>query len=251
MASASMSGVDSFLTQVERVREEIGVKFRRAHQVLLERESALLSELQQIEARYKGERVAEQIREITASKEQLMATMKGNDNQGTLKQSVALLDVRIRELKVDLETVKDRLGSVVFEWEGELERMLSETGVIRVRAVLDYKKKGEPVKTACKWQGGKTAKGGVFSDPTSIAICPQSENIYISDGATNCVKVFTKSFEFLFKFSENRNCPFSMCLSLNKLFVAQCIVNCLNVYSTDGKFLQSVGRKGSKELCRI
>ena len=99
MASASMSGVDSFLTQVERVREKIGVKFRRAHQVLLERESALLSELQQIEARYKGEGVAEQIREITASKEQLMATMKGNENQETLKQSVAPLDARIRELR--------------------------------------------------------------------------------------------------------------------------------------------------------
>ena len=136
----------------------------------------------------------------------------------------------------------------MFEWEGELERMLSETGVIRVRAVLDYKKKGKPVKTACKYRGGRTAKNGMFSDPTSIAICPQSENIYISDFDTNCIQVFTKSFEFLFKFSEKMNRPFSICLSQNKLLITQFGGNCLNIYSTDGKFLQSVGRKGSKEL---
>ena len=136
----------------------------------------------------------------------------------------------------------------MFEWEGELERMLSETSVIRVRAVLDYMKKGKPVNTACKWKGGRTAKYGVFYGPTSIAICPQSENIYISDGATNCVQVFTKSFEFLFKFCEKMTGPFSMFLSQNKLFITQFVGNSLNVYSTGGKPLHSVGRKGSKEL---
>ena len=248
MASASMSGVDSFLTQVERVREKIGVKFRRAHQVLMDREADLLLELQQLEARYRGEGVSEQMREITASKEQLMTIMKGNENQETLKQSVALLDVRMRELEIGLETVKDRLGSVVFEWDGELERMLSETGVIRVRAALDYKKKGEPVKTACKFQKGSTTTDGVFHCPISIVISSKTENIYISDFDANIVQVFTKSFEFLFKFSEKMSGPFGMCISENKLFVIQLKGNTLNVYSTEGKFLQLVGRKGNKQL---
>ena len=246
MASASLSG-DSFLTQVERVREEIGVKFHRAHQVLVDREEDLLLELQQLELSYKGGGVSEQIREITASKEQLIAIMKGNENQETLKQSVAPLDARMKELEIGLETVKDKLGSVVFEWDGELERMLSETGVIRVRAALDYKKKGEPVKTACKFQKGRTITDGVFHCPTSIAICPKTENIYISDGDANIVQVFTKSFEFLFKFSEKMNEPFGMCISENKLFVIQFKGNTLNVYSTEGEFLQSVGRRGGKQ----
>ena len=243
-----MSGVDSFLTQVERVREKIGVKFHRAHQVLVDREEDLILELQQLEARYRGEGVSEQMREITASKEQLIGTMKENENKETLKQSVALLDARMRELEIGLETVKDRLGSVVFEWDGELERMLSETGVIRVRAALDYKKKGEPVKTACKFQKGRTTADGVFNSPTAIVICPETENIYISDGDANCVQVFTKSFEFLFKFSEKMGAPFSMCITQKKLFVAQVQSNSLNLYSIEGKCLQSVGRKGSKDL---
>ena len=248
MASASMSVDDSFLTQVERVREEIGLKFRKAHQVLMNRESALLSELQQLEARYRGDGVSEQMQEITASKEQLMTTMKGNENKDTLKQSVALLDVRMKELEIGLETVKDRLGSVVFEWDGELERMLSETGVIRVRAALDYKKKGEPVKTACKFQKGRTITESVFLSPSSIVIYPETGNIYISYGDADCVQVFTKSFEFLFKFSEKMSDPSGMCISENKVFTTQLTGNTLNVYSTKGKFLQSTGRKGDKQL---
>ena len=250
MASASMSGVDSFLAQVEIARDKIGEKFRRAHQVLLERESALLSELQRLEARYRGEEVTEQIREIKTSKEQLIGTMKGNENQQTLAQSVALLDARIRELEIGLETVKDGLGSVVFEWDGELERILSETGVIRVgvRTVLGYRKKGEPVKTACKYQKEMTATDAVFNYPTSIVISPQSENIYISDSDADSIQVFTKSFEFLFKFSEKMDIPSGMCISQNKLFIIQTGGHCLNLYSIDGNFLNSVGKKGNKEL---
>ena len=133
--------------------------------MLLERESALLSEIQLLEARYRGKGVAEQIRDLTATKEQVMTRMKGDENKETLKQGISLLDARMTELEEDLETVKDRLGSVVFEWDGELERMLSETGVIRVSAALDYKKKWEPVKTACKCV--VEMADGVFAGPTS------------------------------------------------------------------------------------
>ena len=247
MASPSVSDGDSFLRQVARARERIGVKFRRAHQVLQEREAALLLELQQLEDRYSGEGVAEQIREITASKEQLMARMKRNENQPTLKESVALLDARMRELEVSLGTVKDRLGSVAFEWDGELERMLSGTGVIRMGAVLDYKKKGKPVLVACKHRETDIPTDGVLDFVTSIVICPQSENVYISDDY-NCIQVFNKSLKFLFKFSDELDSPSDMCISQNKLFVTQFDGNSLNVYSTEGKFLRSVGREGNKKL---
>ena len=49
MASARVVGENSFLSQVESVRVELRERVARAHQVLQERETALLSELQQLE----------------------------------------------------------------------------------------------------------------------------------------------------------------------------------------------------------
>ena len=43
MATAVISGESSFLTQIEKVRVELREKVARAHQVLQERETALLS----------------------------------------------------------------------------------------------------------------------------------------------------------------------------------------------------------------
>ena len=249
MASAdALVEEESFLTQVERAREKIGVKFRRAHQVLMDRESTLLSDLQQLESRYRGEGVAVQIREITASKEQLMTTMKGNENQRKLRHKFASLDTRIRELEFSLERVRDKLGSVVFEWNGELERMLSEAGVIRVRAALDYKKKGKPIKTACKHMNEPSKVDGTFCCPQSIAIHPQTKNIYISDEGNNRVQIFSHSLEFILKFNGRMNTPGGLCISQNKVLVTQHKSHCLNVYSIGGQFLRSVGKLGEREL---
>ena len=49
MATARLVGEHPFLSQVERVRVELRERVARAHQVLQERETALLSELQQLE----------------------------------------------------------------------------------------------------------------------------------------------------------------------------------------------------------
>ena len=45
------------------------------------------------------------------------------------------------------------------------------------------------------------------------------------------------------------NVPYGICINLNKVYVTQySIANSLTVYSTEGKYIQSVGREGNKEL---
>ena len=61
MASARVSAENQFLSQVERVRVELRERVARSHHVLQERETALLSELQQLEDTYRGEGVDKQI----------------------------------------------------------------------------------------------------------------------------------------------------------------------------------------------
>ena len=68
MASANVPVENPFLTQIERVRVELRERVARAHQVLQERETALLSELQQLEDTYRGEGVGKQIDQLRISK---------------------------------------------------------------------------------------------------------------------------------------------------------------------------------------
>ena len=72
MASARVSGENSFLSQVERVRVELRERVARAHQVLQERETALLSALQQLEDTYMGEGVDKQIDQLRIKKSKLL-----------------------------------------------------------------------------------------------------------------------------------------------------------------------------------
>ena len=85
MASANVPGENTFLSQLERARIELREKVARAHQVLRERETALLSELQQLEDTYRGEGVDRQIDQLRISKEQLTATLTDSKNKEYLE----------------------------------------------------------------------------------------------------------------------------------------------------------------------
>ena len=248
MASARVEGDNPFLSQVERVRVELRERVARAHQVLQERETALLSELQQLEDTYRGEGVDKQIDQLRIHKEQTIATLTDNKNKEILEQSVALLDARMRELEANLETARDSMIRVELEWDGKLEGMLSRTGSIRVRGEPDYKEKGNLVMVAGKHRNNISSTPGDFCHPKSIAIDSETNNIYVCDGGNNRVQVFNESLEFLFTFSDKKNSPYCICIDLNRVYVTQIRANTLTVYSTEGKYIQSVGRRGTKEL---
>ena len=248
MASARVSGENQFLSQVGRVRVELRERVARAHQVLQERETALLSELQQLEDTYRGEGVDKQIDQLRIIKEQTIATLTDNKNKEFLEQSVVQLDARMRELEANLETARDRMRRVELEWDVNLEGMLSRTGSIRVRKVPDYKEKGNAVMVAGKHRKETSSTPGEFCNPSSIAIDSETNNIYVCDERNNRIQVFNESLEFLFTFSDKMYLPRGICINLNRVYVTHIRANILTVYSTEGKYIQSVGRKGNKEL---
>ena len=91
MASANELRNDSFLSQVERVRREIATKIQRSHQVLVEREAILLSELDELVVRYRGEGVNQQIEELNRLKESQLSSVKENENKEFVKKSVSTI----------------------------------------------------------------------------------------------------------------------------------------------------------------
>ena len=251
MASADCVGEESFLSYVERVRSEIQSKFLRAHNILQDREADLLAELQRLVDEYTGKRITQQIKQLSVSKDALRETLTGNDNKETLDQSLAPIDARIKELKTNLQRARDTYKRVSLEWDVELDKKLSVAGDIQLNVVKegirDYREIGEPVVVFGKHSEERYSPGA-FYYPRGISINPENNSIYICDGWNDRVQVYNKSFEFVFQFSEKMEMPAGICIKHKKIYVTQYSFHSLNVYSTEGKFLNSVGVKGKKKL---
>ena len=251
MASADCVGEESFLSHVERVRSEIQSKFLIAHNILQEREADLLAELQRLVEEYTGKRITQQIKQLSVSKDALRETLTENENKEILDQNIASIDARIKKLETSLQRAKDTFKRVSLEWDVELDKKMSVAGDIRLNALKEgareYKEIGEPVVVFGKHSKERSSPG-VFCYPRGIAINPENNIIYICDGGMDRVQVYNKSFEFIFQFSEKMEAPVGICFKQNKVYVTQYTSHCLNVYSTEGKFLKSVGVKGKKKL---
>ena len=251
MASADCVGEESFLSHVERVRSEIQSKFLRAHNILQDREADLLAELQRLVEEYTGKRITQQIKQLSVSKDALRETLTENENKEILDQNIASIDARIKELETSLQRAKDTYKIVSLEWDVELDNKLSVAGDIRLNAVKggarDYREIGEPIVVIGK-HNKEGSSPGVFCYPNGIAINPENNSFYICDGGNNRVQVYNKSFEFVFQLCEKMGTPAGICIKQNKVYVTQYTSHCLNVYSTEGKFLKSVGVKGKKVL---
>ena len=162
MASANVLAEDSFLTHLECVRVELRERVSRAHEVLQERETALLSELQQLENRYRG--VVKEIQELSRWKKQALIIFQKNNYQNLYIQ-IYQMDARMRELQTILETARDKIIRMELEWDGNIEGILSRTGSIRMRRVSDYKEKGNNV-TVAAYYSKKRRKATSESSPT-------------------------------------------------------------------------------------
>ena len=248
MATPNAQERDRFLKHVSRVREEIGRKFFRAHQVLEERETELLSELDQLEERYRGDAITEQIDDLNKLREVQLSTSKVNNNKDLLMQHVSELDDRVRKLREDWEKERASMRRVELEWDAELEARLNVLGAIRVSSVRDYKEIENPVIVVGKLSEEPSESAGMFCNPRSIAIHPETNYVYVCDAGNDRVQVFTKSLEFLIDFSEEMSYPSDLCISNNSVYVTQYSGHCLNEYTAEGNFLKSVGKEGKKKL---
>ena len=161
-------------------------------------------------------------------------------------------DARITELETKLQTAKDTYRSVSLEWDVELDKKLSLAGKIRLNSVRegirDYKAIEYPVAVFGEHNTERSSLPGIFCYPNAIAINTENNFIYICDGGNDRVQVFNKSFEFVFQFNDKINTPAGICIKQDKVYVTQYRSHCLNVYSTEGKFLTSVGVKGRNKL---
>ena len=226
MASANTSVKDSFLSQLESVRVELKEKVSRAHQVLQGRETALLSELQQLEENYKGEKVNEQIDPLRIIKEQNITALKDNENKEIHKRNRAVLDSTRDMRRVELE------------WD--LEGILGKIGSIRVSGLPDFKGEIYPVILHNKSiMDTSSTPADLFL--LSVAIDPYINNIYYYDCRSSQVN-------FIYTFTDEMKMPRVIFINLNKVYVTQDIANSLSGYFLGRRYIKSVGREDEKQL---
>ena len=241
---------ESFLSHIVRVRSEIQTKFLIAHKILQDREADLLAELQILVDKYTGDGVIQQIKQLSVCEDILRDTLTENENREFLDQSLASINARIKVLRNKLQRDKDTYNSISLEWDVQLEKSMSVAGGVQLNAkkkgIRDYKV-GEPVVVFGKHNNQKSSLPGVFCRPSGITINPLTNYIYICDPGNNRIQVFNEFFEFVFIFNEKMGSPLGICLNIF-LYVTQFHSNCLNVYSTEGKYLTSVGQKGVRVL---
>ena len=243
MASVNVPVENPFLTQIERVRVEILERVARAHQVLQERETALLSELQQLEDTYRGEGVARQIHEFCRLSKQAVLSLQRIGMQEVHKQFITQLDARMREPEASAETAGDRMRRVELEWDGNLEGLLSRTGSIRVSSAHTSKEKVYSIMQAGKHRNYDYSTPVLFSY-FSIAFVAETNIFYICGGDQH-LQVFN---EFSLTLCCKMNSTIGIFLHLNKVYVPQCIADSFTIYSNENRYIHPSELEGQEKL---
>ena len=255
---ASRHVATNFPEQIKETRERIRDSFKRSHEALQEREAVLLSRVDEVEEEYysKTEKLNKLIESLDKNKSLTSDTLTDNELNETYQQICSVIDTKIKQLTKQTDT------SIEFEWDNLFEAGIEQLGIIKLNSqtvslptsifpphvkciVPDYKTKQLPTAYCCKNSEQKSP--GELNNPGCLTIHYKTGNIYIADENNHCVQVFGCNGDYLFMFSEKMNTPAGICISQDKVFVAQLIGHCINMYELEGKLIKSVGSEGNGE----
>ena len=246
-------GNDAFFYELETARAGIRYKFSRAHNILQEKENELLSQLQEVENNYIKQQLNrnKSREELMATKENLQAFLKENENKEILFKMLTSLEDKLKQMKDG--------GVIQLTWyrEEELEYLLTQVCAIQLRTkytlrklvipMIDYHAKSDPVLVACKYRPN-SVQVKHFKSPTAVAIHPLTKNIYVIDALNNRIQVFGSNCNFLFTVTESMDYPAGICFDDNRMYVTQFTGNVITVYTEKGEFVQSIGSLGDSLL---
>ena len=116
-----------------------------------------------------------------------------------------------------------------------------------VESDIEYTKKTQPVMSVC----GEGSGDGQLLSPFGVAIDPNTNNIYVADNVSCCIKVFDSAAKYLFKVGHlaregKMYCPRGIAISGNSFFISR--NSCILKYHLNGKFVSRIGECGDGEL---
>ena len=248
---ASVHLESNFLNHIKETRKKIQDSFKRVHETLQVRESNLFTRIDEIENGYKDKsgEIKELLEDLNRLRTHSAQALKSNQLADTNQLIRKAIDDKIAQLTADIDCC------IEFEWDTQLEANLENIGKIKLPntfplgikpIVPDYKAKQLSPMFFCNKSSNKKTPGEL-NNPTSMVIHYKTGNLYIADGFSSCVKVFSCNGDYLFKFSQKMSSPRGICISQNKVFVSQYNDHCINIYELEGKLIKSFGSEGSGE----
>ena len=100
----------------------------------------------------------------------------------------------------------------------------------------------------------KGNKFGELSSGYGVAIDPRNRYIYVCDFENNCVQVFFENLQPVFVICDSKlsrqkkfSGPWGIDIEGTRVYVTQNKRGCVNVYSSEGKFLTQIGKEGSEK----
>ena len=239
---------DNFQLELSRVRKEIESVFTELIDCLESQKKHLFDELNDILIRYQSYK--NETDELTKRKVQLERL--SHQNQGQYSGSVKSLQTTfLKQIDEELKTIvmpaRPKLVRFVCD-KNKLVREVNELCKLVERvSEIDYKSKTQSVISVCD----KGTANEQLDCPCGVTVDHNTGNIYVADCANHCVKVFDNSAKYLFKFGDVKeegkmSSPKGLLIRGNTVFVSH--NHCILVYQLDGKFVSSIGSRGSGEL---
>ena len=105
-----------------------------------------------------------------------------------------------------------------------------------------YQVKTKPLMIAEKIAQYNSSKKGDFYFTHSIAIDSETDYVYVCDWTNDRIQVFNEYLQFVFSFYEEIHCPVGIGISFGRVYLTQNKVPSLTAHSTEGRFIQSVGK---------
>ena len=239
---------DNFQLELSRVRKEIESMFTELIDCLESRKKHLFDELNDILICYQSYK--SETEELTKRKIELERLSHQNQGQFLL----LLKSVQNKILKI----IDEELKTIVMPARPKLVRFVCDKNklvcevnelckLVERVSEIDYKSKTQSVISVCD----RGTSNDQLNYPRGVTVDHNTGNIYVADWYNHCVKVFDNTAKYLLKFGDVKgegkiSCPRGLLIRGNKVFVSH--NHCILVYQVDGKFVSSIGSRGSGEL---
>ena len=238
---------DNFQLELSRVRKEIESVFVELIDTLESRKRQLFEQLNKISIRYQSyKRETDELYKQKVELEKLKSHIGQFSTSAKSLQNTFLKQID-EERKTIVMPARPKLVRFVCD-KNKLVREVNELCKLVERvSEIDYKSKTQSVISVCDEGTGNEQLNMAYG----VTVDHNTGNIYLADCGNHCVKVFDNTAKYLLKFGDGKgegkmSYPRGLLIRGNKVFVSH--NHCILMYQLDGKFVSSIGSRGSGEL---
>ena len=238
---------DNFQLELSRVRQEIESVFTELIDCLESRKKHLFDELNDILICYQSyKNETDELSKRKVDLERLTSQLEGQYSVSVKSLQSNLLKQIDEEMKAILMPARPNLVRFVCN-KNKLVREVNELCKLVERvSEIDYKSKTQSVISVCDKGTGNQQ----LNYPHVVTVDHNTSNIYVADCYNHYVKVFDCTANYFLKFGDGKVgkmfYPRGLLIRGNKVFVSH--NHYILVYRLDGKFVCSIGSRGSGEL---